>query len=330
MHSTCPVCKRTLGPSNLHDITFKPQELKIRPESEPAPAPSPKKSTTNGTKAAGSKFKTSAIYTEFSAEKLDEIRNIELVGPSFTTKADNLARHLLWLRETSGAKSIVFSQYPDFLSVVGLALEQNGIGFTSFAKPNGTVDFREDPTIEVFLLHARAHASGLNLTNAANVFLCEPLVNTAVELQAIARVHRIGQEHETTVWLYIVDGTVEESIYNISAQRRLKHLHEGQQQTQVNKGKARNESSAPELPDEAIEVANSLELEQANLSKLMRKSTGDVKGEAVDKGDLWECLFGHVRRRQADGASNPGPELRGLLAAEAAEERAREGESSCA
>lgn len=279
----------------------------------------------SGPKGTEPKTKTSAIYSEFSAEKLDEIRNVELAGPAFTTKVDNLARHLIWLRENSlGAKSIVFSQYADFLAVLGLAFSRHGIGYTSFDKPNGVTDFKEDASIEVFLLQARAHASGLNLTNAAHVFLCEPLVNTALELQAIARVHRIGQEQETTVWLYIVDGTVEESIYNLSVQRRMKHVHDGRHQQgrrrdDKGKGKERSTSSSPELQDEAIEAANSLELEQAKLSKLMGKSK--KQGEAVDKSDLWECLFGHVGDRATQERSNPGPAIRGLLAAEAAEER---------
>lgn len=308
MHRNCPVCKKTLNQANIHDITLKPQELKV--QSEAAPGPSCGKSAEP--KSAEPKSKSSAIYTEFSAEKLDEIRNIALQGPAFTTKVDNLARHLIWLRENTegGAKSIVFSQYADFLSVLGHALGQHGIGYTSLDKPNGTTEFKENPTVEVFLLHARAHASGLNLTNASNVFLCEPLINTALELQAIARVHRIGQEQETTVWLYIIDGTVEESIYNLSVQRRMKHMHVGAQ------GQSRSISSAPVLQDEAIQAANSLELEQANLSKLMEK--GRTQGEAVDQSDLWECLFGHVGQVKE---RNPGPELRGLLAAEAAEQR---------
>lgn len=213
--------------------------------------------------------------------------------------------------------------------MLGLAFRRHGIGFTSFDKPNGTTDFKEDPSIEVFLLHARAHSSGLNLTNAAHVFLCEPLINTAIELQAIARVHRIGQEQETTVWLYIVDGTVEESIYKLSVRRRMKHLHTSSSshspgETKIKgkgkgKGKEKSNRMTPDLADDAIEAANSLELEQANLSKLMGK--GKTQGEAVEKGDLWECLFGHISGARNEERQNPGPALRGLLAAEAAEQR---------
>ncbi|KAI3399282.1 hypothetical protein diail_7236 [Diaporthe ilicicola] len=315
-HHNCPVCKKRLQSSSLHDITLKPQELKVHSDT----TSSTKKLAENSNKTNGTSSK-SFIYSEFSAEKLAEIKDIDLDGPAFTTKVDNLVRHLLWLRESDpGAKSIIFSQYSDFLNVLRLAFQRYRIGFTSFDKTNGTTDFKEDPSIECFLLHARAHSSGLNLVNASHVFLCEPLINTALELQAIARVHRIGQDQETTVWLYIVDGTVEESIYNLSVRRRMAHIGDS------NRGKGKSTEATPEPGDEAIEAANSMELEHAQLSKLMRK--GKAAGEAVDKGDLWECLFGHVGGQAVNGtagAKEPGPAIRGFLAAEAAEQRREEG-----
>ncbi|KAF3770709.1 hypothetical protein M406DRAFT_271973 [Cryphonectria parasitica EP155] len=318
----CPVCKKRLNAANLHDITLKPQELKLHSDT-PGQGPSLKKFNEDRTQANPAPNK-SMIYTEFSSDKLADIRNIDLNGPAFTTKVDNLVRHLLWLRDNDpGAKSIIFSQYADFLSVLGLAFTRYRIGFTSFDRTNGITDFKEDPAIECFLLHARAHSSGLNLVNASHVFLCEPLINTALELQAIARVHRIGQEQETTVWLYIVDGTVEESIYRLSVRRRLEHITD---QTRKVDKKGKSKMDAAELADEAIEAANSMELEHASLSKLMGRYR--AQGEAVDKGDLWACLFGHVGQQKGNEAGgpggvgkNPGLAVRGFLAAEAADWR---------
>jgi E3 ubiquitin-protein ligase SHPRH len=47
----------------------------------------------------------------------------------------------------------------------------------------------------------------------------EPLLDPAVEVQAIGRVHRIGQERSTTVHRFVVEATVEENVYRICAAR---------------------------------------------------------------------------------------------------------------
>ncbi|KAF5541231.1 rad8 Rdh54p [Fusarium mexicanum] len=311
-HHNCPVCKRKLKSSNLHDITINPQQLKVHSDdpsqSQDGTENSPEQKQTDSPKKTG-------IYSEFNSDKLAEIQKIELDGPSFTTKVDTLVKHLMWLRESDpGAKSIVFSQYKGFLGILRNAFSRFRIGYASIDDPDGIKRFKEDASVECFLLHARAHSSGLNLVNASHVFLCEPLLNTALELQAIARVDRIGQMHETTVWLYLVSGTVEESIYNLSVQRRMEHMG------RVNKGKSKQ--STPELLDVNIEAANTLELEQASLSRLMSKDKS--AGEIVGNDDLWECLFGHIARKDTE----PEKDIRlqekavmGYLAAEAAEER---------
>jgi E3 ubiquitin-protein ligase SHPRH len=102
INHNCPVCKKKLGRSELHDISIKPMELKVL--SEATDSRSNEERRNSSTKKLG-------IYSEFSSDKLAEIRDIELSGPSYTTKADTLIRHILWLREADpGAKSIIFSQ----------------------------------------------------------------------------------------------------------------------------------------------------------------------------------------------------------------------------
>ena len=275
-HKNCPACKRVLTMNDLHDITYKPRELKMAEEAPITPH--------NQDRALASPSKKSGIYSQISKDTLTQIKDIDLIGPSFTTKVDTLCRHLLWLREADPyAKSIIFSQFSDFLVVLGRAFTHHRIGYSAIDKAGGIDKFKNDPATECFLLHAKSQSSGLNLVNASHVFLCEPLINTALELQAIARVDRIGQQQSTTVWLYLIDGTVEEAIYDISVRRRMEHM-----------GSARvaaSKESTPELADRNIEVANSLELEQAPLAKLLTKDKEG--GEFVGNEDLWECLFGN-------------------------------------
>ncbi|KAM3552132.1 hypothetical protein ARSEF4850_007537 [Beauveria asiatica] len=336
-HRNCPVCKKQLKVEQLHDIAIKPQQLQILSEGDSGGAGQPRRQHTSGG------LRNGVIYSEFNADKLAEIKNIDLDGPSFTTKVDTLVRHLLWLREADpGAKSIIFSQYRDFLTVLHNALRRFRIGYASIDEGDGIARFKSDPAAECFLLHARAHASGLNLVNASHVFLCEPLLHTALELQAIARVDRIGQQHETTVWLYLVSGTVEESIYNLSVRRRMEHMGRtataasgsGKNQSKKSSGRGSSSGSSskstPEPLDASIEEANTLEMEHAALSKLMSKDR--TAGEMIDKGDLWECLFGNVQGDAAETAGSGGRRRSGderfrnravmsYLAAEAASSR---------
>jgi len=218
---------------------------------------------------------------------MDELKAIDLPA-SFGTKIDTLGRHLLWIREHDpGAKAIVFSQYRDFLDVLGRAFGTFKIGHSRLGRPGAVEKFRHDASVDCLLLDAKTDSSGLTLVNATHVFICEPLIQTAVELQAIARVHRIGQTRQTTVWMYLISDTVEESIYEISVARRLAHVQSREQDR-------RNQKSCATTPapigDMAIEAADTEEMQSAPIQKLL--SNGKTGGELVGKDDLWKCLFG--------------------------------------
>lgn len=170
------------------------------------------------------------------------------------------------------------------------------------------------------MLHGKAQSSGLTLINATHVFLCEPLINTAIELQAIARVHRIGQHRPTTVWMYLVSGTVEESIYELSVTRRLAHIIEKEKRVASEGGSG---SIINDLTETAIDSANSMEIQDSSLGNLM--STGSAGGEMVKKDDLWRCLFGNTIQKDGNDRSTEAErEVGRFLRGEAAEQRVNE------
>lgn len=108
-HHNCPVCKRHLSASDLHDITLRPQELKLH--SGESSHPQQQEGDESPAQEESPTPKQTGIYSAFNVDKLAEIKDIELEGPSYTSKVDTLVRHLLWLRESDpGAKSIIFSQ----------------------------------------------------------------------------------------------------------------------------------------------------------------------------------------------------------------------------
>jgi E3 ubiquitin-protein ligase SHPRH len=309
-HRTCPVCKRHLRSTDFYDITYKPAEMAIQEETSPTRLDSP---------GSSERSVNRSIYSDISNHTLNQIKNIDLEGSYFGTKVDTICRHLYWLREHDpGSKAIIFSQYREFLDVLGRAFHQYKIAFSRFDDRNGIETFKSDPAVECFLLHAKAHSTGLNLVVASHVFLCEPLINTAIELQAIARVHRIGQHRATTVWMYLVADTVEESIYEISVTRRLAHIKHATEPAASRSGTA----SPNGIMESTIDAANSLELQTADLSKLL--TSGKSGGEVVDNDDLWTCLFGRVKQRDAGfsaAAQAADGEIGRFLRAEAAEGR---------
>ena len=64
----------------------------------------------------------------------------------------------------------------------------------------------------VFMLSTRAGGLGINLATADVVVLFDSDWNPQMDLQAMDRAHRIGQEKQVRVFRFITDNTVEEKI----------------------------------------------------------------------------------------------------------------------
>lgn len=276
---TCPKCKHAIKQGDIFFATYKPGQLKVVEETPTMSR------TANGN--------ASALYKPLSEEKLREIDSIRLYGPTLTAKIRAICKQVLWLRESDpGAKILIFSQYRHFIGILERAFDEYKIGYTDVKSKEGIQEFRNDPGMECFLMDALTQSSGLNLTVASHVFLCEPLLHTSIELQAISRVHRIGQTRPTTVWLFIIEGTVEENINAIAVRRRLQHVTQFQAKDKgkgKGKGKARDDGEDEDRMEalEAADLRN--ESEAYDVGKVMEKNRAE--GEAVDQGDVWDCLF---------------------------------------
>jgi SNF2-related domain/Helicase conserved C-terminal domain len=124
-----------------------------------------------------------------------------------------------------GHKALVFSQWTSFLDLIEPHLEAAGIAFTRLdgtTRDRGAVveTFQADGGPPVMLISLKAGGSGLNLTAADHVFLCDLWWNPAVEAQAADRAHRIGQERPVMVYRLVALGTVEERILALQEQKR--------------------------------------------------------------------------------------------------------------
>lgn len=139
-HGTCPTCKKRLDQNDLHQITFKPQEVTVQEETQ---------SKERANAKTGGSGSLRSIYIGISTSTLNEIKSIDMdVKQSFGTKIDSIARHIIWLRENDpGSKSVVFSQFRDFLWVLGTAFSSFKIGYASLDGKNGVQRFKNDPGV---------------------------------------------------------------------------------------------------------------------------------------------------------------------------------------
>jgi SNF2 family DNA or RNA helicase len=124
-----------------------------------------------------------------------------------------------------GHRVLVFSQFVSMLNLLKEKLTADGVPFCSL--DGSTTDraavvqrFQSDPSIRVFLISLKAGGVGLNLTGADTVIHFDPWWNPAVEDQASARAHRIGQTKVVTSYKLITRGTVEEKILTLQNRKR--------------------------------------------------------------------------------------------------------------
>uniref|UniRef100_A0A8C0C2R0 E3 ubiquitin-protein ligase SHPRH n=1 Tax=Buteo japonicus TaxID=224669 RepID=A0A8C0C2R0_9AVES len=150
----------------------------------------------------------------FTAETANQEDDIPVKG-SHSTKVEAVVRTLKRIQfKDPGAKSLVFSTWQDVLDIISKALYDNNMIFSQI---NGISKFQEnlsafkyDPNINILLLPLHTGSNGLNIIEATHVLLVEPILNPAHELQAIGRVHRIGQTKSTIVHRFLIKATIEE------------------------------------------------------------------------------------------------------------------------
>ncbi|CAM9612927.1 unnamed protein product [Chrysoparadoxa australica] len=114
----------------------------------------------------------------------------------------------------SDGKCLIFAQHKEALDVVESCLLRPHMPAMRYERLDGGVPlasraaiverFTSDPSIQLLLLTIRVGGLGLNLTVADKVIFLESSWNPQVDLQAMDRVHRIGQRRAVNIYRLVM------------------------------------------------------------------------------------------------------------------------------
>ncbi|MBN2892495.1 MAG: DEAD/DEAH box helicase [Bacteroidales bacterium] len=178
-------------------------------------------------------LKQSSVYVLQALTKLRQIANhpkmVEAENVSSSGKFDEVFSRLETLLNNNH-KVLIFSSFVKYLKIFEKEFKKKKLKYLMLTgestKRQEIIDeFQDNDDIKLFLISIKAGGVGINLTAADYVFVLDPWWNPAVERQAIARAHRIGQTKNVFAFKFITFGTVEEKINKLQ-QKKLELAHE--------------------------------------------------------------------------------------------------------
>jgi superfamily II DNA or RNA helicase len=125
----------------------------------------------------------------------------------------------------SGQKVIIYSYFRDVLSLVSETLGDRALGpITGSVSPSARQDLVDQFTNSkeplALIGQIQAAGTGLNIQAASVIILCEPQIKPSLEVQAIARAHRMGQVKSVQVHRLIIPEGIDELMQTMLAQKQ--------------------------------------------------------------------------------------------------------------
>lgn len=127
-----------------------------------------------------------------------------------------------------GRRVLVFSQFTEMLALAAEMLDTLALPYLTLTgqtppRERGAVVKRfqaqDETSAPILLASLKAGGVGLNLTAADTVIHLDPWWNPAVEEQATARAHRIGQGQPVFVYKLVVEGSIEERMLELQERK---------------------------------------------------------------------------------------------------------------
>lgn len=124
-------------------------------------------------------------------------------------------------------KTIVFSQFVSLLDLLRVPIdgkdwdcERYDGSMSADARNDAIVRFTDKPNCKIMLISLKAGNAGLNLVAASRVIILDPFWNPYIEMQAVDRAYRIGQQRPVEVHRILIQQTVEDRIIELQEQKR--------------------------------------------------------------------------------------------------------------
>ncbi|ORY77597.1 SNF2 family N-terminal domain-domain-containing protein [Leucosporidium creatinivorum] len=126
------------------------------------------------------------------------------------------------LRKANDEKIVVVSNFTSTLDIIEKHCKSNKY---PFCRLDGKTDQKERISIVnsfnrgpvksnfVFLLSSKSGGTGLNIIGASRLVLVDLDWNPSVDLQAMARIHREGQQKQCVIYRFLTSGTMDEKIF---------------------------------------------------------------------------------------------------------------------
>ncbi|KAF8508824.1 SNF2 family N-terminal domain-containing protein [Gautieria morchelliformis] len=165
--------------------------------------------------------------TRTSATRQGILGRLDLDTWRSSSKIEALIEELTNLRrQDATTKSLVFSQFVNFLDLIAFRLQRAGFvicrleGTMSPQARDATIKhFMNNVHVTVFLVSLKAGGVALNLTEASRVYLMDSWWNPAVEYQAMDRIHRLGQHRPVQAIKLVIEDSIESRIVQLQEKK---------------------------------------------------------------------------------------------------------------
>jgi SWI/SNF-related matrix-associated actin-dependent regulator of chromatin subfamily A3 len=198
-HNTvkCPLCR--IDVTRQDSISF--SSLKQVTSAED---PTVSAASTKVTSAAAA-----AASTQRSAKTIEIIRAIKLIRSQHPDE-----------------KIVIFSSFVSYLNTLRAELTSEDIHFCHIEgsmpqkqRVEQMRRFAADESVPVMLCSLKACGVGITLTRANHIFLADLWWSPAADIQAIDRVHRLGQTRVVHVYRFLVTNSIDHRIYNLQKEK---------------------------------------------------------------------------------------------------------------